>query len=223
MEPWQDQIVKKKEGGKDELSVKDMAVISGMDESYVRTLIKQKRIQPMHFKKTYAADGVLLDSESQKKVEANVRALTEKSKGAVVHDKAKHIREIATSMVINDARQEGRPVHFKYKEKSADEVFKARFNSPFGKAMLVDNPKFKKETKNVEAGGEWFDGPKGIVTMPDNYDQVLWDKTKEEAARLNVLAITGDKDAAEKYKVLQAAYPDQLPPLNLKEVKEKVK
>ena len=219
--PWQDQIITKKTSGKDELSVKDMAAQSGMDEGFIRTMLKHNRIQPMHYKKSYAVDGVLLDSESMKKVDAVEHALTEKTKGAVVKDKARHIREMAVSRVTNEARLEGRPVHFKYKEKSAEEVFINRMKSPFGKAMF-ENPKFKKETKNVEAGGEWFDGPKGLVTMPDNYDQVLWDKTREEAARLNVLAITGDKEAVEKYRTLQAVYPDQLPVLKL-DIKEKVR
>lgn len=213
--PWQDQVVKKKESGKDELSVKDMSAQSGIDENQIRTLIKQQRIQPMHYKKGYAVDGVILDAQMQAKVEANVHALTEKSRGVPVGDKPKRIRDMATSMVINDARLEGRPVHFKYKEKSAEEVFQNRLNSPFGKAMF-DNPKFRKETQNMEAGGEWFDGPKGIITMPENYDQVLWSKTREEAARLNVLAITGDEEAAKKYRILQSKFPDQLPTLESK-------
>ena len=214
-QPWQDQIVKKKETGKDELTVKDMAAVSGLDENFIRTMVKQKRIQPMHYKKTYAIDGVVLDSESQKKVEANYRAISDRTKGAVIQDKNRRIRDIATSMVINDARIEGRPVHFKYKEKSAEEVFKSRMDSPFGKAMF-ENPKFRKETQNTEAGGEWFDGPKGIVTMPENYEQVLWSKTREEAARLQVLAMAGDEDSAKKYRILQSKFPDQLPVLEAK-------
>lgn len=221
MQPWQDQIITKKTSGKDELSVKDMVARSGIEEGHLRTLIKHKRLQSVHFTKSYAADGVLLDSESQKKVEANVIALTEKSKGIVVNEKERHIREMATSIVINDARQEGRPIHFKYQEKSAEENFDNRLKSPFGKAMY-ENPKFIKETKNVESGGTWDEGVTGLVAMPENYDQVLWNHIRDEAARLNTLAITGDKEAAEKYKILQAAYPDQLPHLKL-EAKEKGK
>ncbi len=203
-------LIKKKESGKDKLDPKDMSSISGMDETYIRKAMKHGFLNPPHYTSKYQVDGVELDSHDKERLEKHVENL-EKRKG---FQTKKNIREFATNLVIGEKRKEGRPINTKYKEIPAEQTFKEFWKSPAGERRMTG--KLKQEIDNIDKGGQWYEGPKGMVSMPENYEQILWDRIKFQAADLNALALSGDKDAAEKYKTLQSRFPDQLPVLDMK-------
>lgn len=208
-EHWQEGLVEKKKSGKDELTVEDMSARSGINKGFLSGLIERGFVNKPHYTRKFAVTGVKLTPSQEERVTKHFDALKGRP-GAKGTDRSLH--EVALSKVVNEEKLEGRPVHYTYREKSAEEVWDQVLKNPVGRARFA-NPKFKTEQKNLEAGGTWYDGPKGIMPMPRNYDDVLWDKTKEKAAELEVLASMGDKDAADKYAILQAKWPFELKPL----------
>ena len=216
MEP--EKLYKKKEGGKEVLSVKDMSAQSKFDEPTIRKWIKAGYLNPPHYTSVKnCIDGVQLDAGDQERVDMHKRVLLEKTKGKYPE---KNLQDMAISQVVQEKRKEAKPVFFKFREKSAEEVFQEYLESPAG--FLRMRGKAAREVDNIDRGGQWYDNPMGNHAMPDNYSEVLWETTKAEAARLHVLAITGDKEAVEKYTRLRngLAEPDMLPALDFKIGKE---
>lgn len=216
MEP--EKLYKKKESGKDVLSVKDMSVQSGFDESTIRKWQKAKYLNPPHYTAVKnCIDGVQLDASDQERVDTHKRVLLEKTKGKYPENA---LQEMAVSQVVQEKRRDAKPVFFKYREKSAEDVFQEYLDSPAG--FMRMKGKGAKEVDNIDRGGQWYDNPMGNHAMPDNYSEILWETTKAEAAKLQVMAILGDKEAAEKYNRLRngLADPDLLPIIDLKSGKE---
>ncbi len=215
-------LIKKKESGKDRLDVKDMAAKSGMDENYIRKAMKHGFLNPPHFTSKYAIDGVDLSGTDKERVERHVESIKQRRGPGFTSEK--NMREVAANLVIQEARMEGRPIYFKYKEKSAEETFDQFWKSPMGKDRM--NGKLRKEIENMDRGGQWYDNPMNVHGMPEGYETILWETTKQEAARLSVLAMSGDKEAEAKYNKLRNSLqdPNQLPGLeNLKvSVKDKI-
>ncbi len=222
MEP--EKLYKKREGGKDVLNVKDMSVQSGFDEPTIRKWMKAGYLNPSHYTAVKnCVDGVQLDTADEERVGMHQRVLLEKTKGKYLE---RNLRDMAISTVVQEKRKESRPVFFKFKEKSAEEVFQEYLDSPAGFQRM--RGKGAREVENIARGGQWFDNPSGQVAMPDDYDRVLWETTKQEAARLQVSATLGDKEAAEKYNRIRdgLADPELLPALKSKgeklSVREKI-
>jgi hypothetical protein len=213
-----DGLVKKKERGKDRLTPEDMATQAKVDQSIIDNAIKAGFLNEPHYTSKFAVNGVELSAEDKALVDKHAESI--KARRGPGFTSEENIRNVATAKVIEDARMAGRPVFFKHKEKSAEEVFDEFWKSPLGEARIARG-KGKLEIDNIIRGGEWYDRPMNLHAMPDEYSQILWDKTKEEAARLNVLALAGDEDAAGKYRKLQARYPKQLPPLEAGKEKTK--
>lgn len=211
-------LYKKKDSGKDELSVKDMSAVSGMDESYIRKAKKHGFLNPPHYTAKYAIDGVKISDTDENRVQEHERVLADKTKGKYTPDR---IRDVAVSRLVDEKKKEGQPIFFKYKEKSAEQVFDQFWKSPAGKQRMTG--KLKKEIDNIDRGGSWYDNPGNLHAMPDNFDAVLWETTKQEAARFHVLAQTGDKEAAEKYNKIRngLADPSLLPKLESEPEKKK--
>ena len=203
-------LVTKKTSGKNELTPGDMAAASGMDESYVRKAMKHGFLNPPHYTSKHAIDGVQLQPSDQERLETHERVIKEKTKGKYP-DKA--VRESAIGMLVEEKKKSGQPVFYKWKEKSAEEVFDQFWNSPMGKNRMTG--KLRNEINNIDRGGAWFDNPQGLYGMPGNYDQVLWETVRQEATKLQVRAVTGDQEAAKKYNALRAKWPEQLPVLDL--------
>jgi len=219
MEP--EKLYKKKESGKDVLNVKDMSVQSGFDEPTIRKWIKAGYLNPPHYTSVKnCIDGVQLDAGDQERVDMHKRVLLEKTKGKYPE---KNLKDMAISQVVQEKRKEAKPVFFKYREKSAEEVFQEYLESPAG--FLRMKGKGKKEVDNIDRGGQWYDNPIGQHAMPDNYAEILWETTKAEAAKLQVMATLGDKEAAEKYNRIRNGLADSnmLPALDLKGGKENVR
>ena len=80
-------------------------------------------------------------------------------------------------------------------------------------AMVQRQFRFLPQPINIQIG-------QNAVTISFNEESPT---AKEEAARLNVLALAGDEESATKYRKLQARFPDQLPPLEAKIEKMKEK
>ncbi len=216
-----EKLYKKRDGGKEILNVKDMSVQSGFDEPTIRKWMKAGYLNPPHYTAVKnCMDGVQLDNADQERVDIHRRVLLEKTKGKYPE---KNLQDMAVSTVVQEKRRDSKPIFFKFKEKSAEEVFQEYLDSPAG--FLRMRGKGAKEVDNIDRGGQWYDNPIGQHAMPDNYSEVLWETTKAEAARLQVLAIAGDKEAAEKYSRLRNGLVDPtfLPVLDIKmSVKEKI-
>ena len=213
-----EKLYKKKESGKDMLSVKDMSVQSGFDEPTIRKWQKAGYLNPPHYTAVKnCIDGVQLDVSDQERVDMHKRVLLEKTKGKYPE---KALQEMAVSQVVQEKRRDAKPVFFKYREKSAEDVFQEYLESPAGFRRM--RGKGAQEVNNIDRGGQWYDNPMGNHAMPDNYTEILWETTKAEAAKLQVLATLGDKEAGEKYNRLRngLADPDLLPTIDLKSGKE---
>jgi hypothetical protein len=215
-------IVKKKESGKDRLTAKDMASVARVDESIINKAMKAGFINEPHYISKYAVDGVELSTEDKSRVDKHVESI--KARRGPGFTSEENMRNVATAKVIEDARMEGKPVFFKQKEKSAEEVFAEFWKSPYGEARIAKG-KGKVEIENIIRGGEWYDRPMNLTTMPDNYDQILWETRKVEAAKLQVQAELGDKEAIEKYNKIRNSLvdPTKLPMLDINKISAKDK
>jgi len=207
MAAWQEGIVKKKETGKDELTVADMAAVSGMDAKYIKKCLKHEFLQKPHFTSKFAIDGVHLTNEQQERVDKHIQAT--KSQRGPGFAPEKNIHEMAVNKTIEEAKREGRPIAYKWREISAEETFQKFWESPAGQERMTK--KLKREVENIDRGGEWSDDPAGLHSMPQGYDRVFWNTTQEKAAKLWVDAKTGDEEAMEKYKELYAEFSEFLP------------
>ncbi len=213
-----EKLYKKREGGKEVLSVKDMSVQSGFDEPTIRKWMKAGYLNPPHYTAVKnCIDGVQLDASDQERVDMHKRVLLEKTKGKYPENA---LNEMAVSQVVQEKRRDAKPIFFKYCGKSGEEVFQEYLDSPAG--FLRMRGKGAQEVNNIDRGGQWYDNPMGNHAMPDNYSEILWETTKAEAAKLQVAAMLGDKDATEKYNRLRngLADPELLPAIDFKSGKE---
>lgn len=192
-------------GGKKELSPADMSAISGWPDSHVKKAMDVGYLNPPHYTSKYAVDGVQLDAADVPRVAEHERVLRDKTKGKHT-DEAIH--EAAVGLMVEEKKKEGRPILYKYKERSAEEVFSLFLKSPAGNRRLGKNGIANGEIDNISRGGKWFDIPANQHPMPENFDSVLWETTKVKAAEFYLAAQLGDKEAEGKYNRIRGGLSD---------------
>lgn len=159
-----------------QLKPKDIAAMTGVDESKIEKCIKHNFLHPMDFTATDTPFENPVTGEKEISRGPVVGEPIDKKTGKQVRVKGGLIDQ------AKKARLEGNFIEIKREESSAEEVFQRHLNTPAGKRYR--NPKFIQEVENIAQGAPHnWQGIRFFGHSNPNYDQVNWDQDKQTATK----------------------------------------